>query len=1213
MIRRLVARGLLSVVLAAALFSLFRLPAGAATVYQEITGMEELTSGQYVLVTPFGDAPAILLGEDFVISATKPTFTDDTVAAGAEWNLTVTENRVILTDAHGVSAAPLEGDRNGIAAGTYEWQVLWDGKYFSFHGCNGSEPVTLVSDTLLENDFLACRDADIEEAPDSYVSIFTLYRRMEVQDDPEPEELEEPGEVVETSPSVTVLPEGGTIRAGEEITLTCEDESADIYYAVSADGVNYQPDALYAGPICFEKDFGTAYLKTYSIAGGCEPGEVTQVIFTEEFDLDWNLYFGQLHAHTDISNGAGSVEEAFQYASQVDGLDFFAVTDHSDSFDNADMGAIDADGADISADWAAGKQAAASVTNGDFVGLFGFEMTWPEDKQLGHISTFNTPGWQTRDQADFENVPTALENYYKALASVPGSVSQFNHPDDIHGDFERFDHYSPQYDAVVSLLEVAGEDGVVDCEYYDLALDKGWHVAPTNNQNNHKGQWGDASDARTVVLAKSLTEEALYAAMKDRRVYATQDSDLAIYYELNGTVMGSIIPKSEEAEITVFLSDPTDEAIGNVEVVTDGGAVLVSEYVETPSQVLELSASSGHSYYYLRITQPDGDVAVTAPVWMDGYDDIGIGSFTSDTLTPARDEEIGLTVELYNDESVEFDLDALSLYADETLVSTVSDLGEVAGMSTLDYTFSYAHPELGVTEFRVEVTGSVNEDPRTYEDTLSLSFRVPTQVKRISVDASHDNSGTGKLNRLAEIAAQNSISVKKFKTELPKDSDILLITAPAEPFDEEFVEKVRTFVENGGTVILCGQSDMGDLSLHTSGEMNKLLEAMGATVRLNDDAAWDEENNSGTPDAVSANVFNPGGDLTKSLKPEQTYTQRAGCTVNPGNGTWLVKGRDTTHGIDADTDGQDTGENAVLLACEELANGGKVYVSGGLFLADDAMKEPDNIWKPVSGNQRIVEALLKIERAACPELVTIGEMRSGKAGEIYHIRGWATSGTSHPGNTFSKTIYLQDNTGGVALVPFTKKEKDIKVGTPIEVVGRKEIRGGNVVLKIIDYEVQDEPLYNYTPETSSNKDAMDYEANGGRLMQVEGRVTDVTKVAYTDDRKVVSRITLKDGNGDLAEILIEDNIVSGADWVNDLASRVKKGRTVRAIGLLHLDSDGTPVLRVRNCDEVVYVPPVPVSLGSRRNPRTGDLIWIAVGVMVLSGIGLAVLLNKKKR
>lgn len=1247
MLRKLVAGGLLSVMLAAALFSLFRLPVEAETVYREITGMEELTDGRYVLITPQDIAPGTLAEEEGVISAVALPAVGDTVTdtAGGEWDLTVTENGVILRDAHGVSVAPMEDGGNGITAGAYEWQVSWEDGCFSFRGFSGEEPVTLVSDPSLAYGFCAHPDAEIAEADGYYLGIFTLYRCTEVQDDepgqdnpgqdapgqdnpgqdnpgqdnpgqgepgqddPKPEEPK-PGEAVKTSPKVMVSPEGGEIGAGEEITLTCEGESAKIYFAVSADGVNYQPDMPYTAPICFEKGFAAAYLKAYSKAEGCEPGEVTQAVFTEKFTPDWNVYFGQLHAHTNLSDGTGSVEEAFDYASKVENLDFFAVTDHSDSFDNADAGEIAKDGAGISADWAAGKQAAASVTNEDFVGLFGFEMTWPEDKQLGHISTFNTSGWQTRDQADFENVPTALEHYYKALTTVPGSVSQFNHPDIIHGDFERFDHYSPQYDAVISLLEIAGEDGAVDCEYYHLALDKGWHVAPTNNQNNHNGQWGDASRARTVILAETLTEEALYDAMKDRRVYATQDSDLTVYYTLNGAVMGSILPKSEEAEITVFLSDPTDEAIGNVEVVADGGEVIDSAYVGTPAKVLELSVPGGYSYYYLRVTQPDGDVAVTAPVWMDGYDDIGIESFTSDTLTPVRDEEIKLTVELYNDEPVDFIVESLSLYADGKEVCAVSDPGTAAGMGTLSHSFSYAHSELGVTELRVVATGSVNGEKRTYEKTLSLSFRVPTQVKYIAVDASHDNSGTDKLNRLAEIAARNSISVKKFETELPENSDLLLITAPSKPFDEEFVEKVRSFAENGGTVILCGQSDLGDLSgLHTSGEMNKLLEAMGATVRLNDDTAWDEENNSGTPDAVSANVFNPGGDLTKSLKPEQTYTQRAGCTVNPGKGTWLVKGRDTTHGVDADGDGQDTGENAVLLACEELANGGKVYVSGGLFLADDAMKEPDNIWKRVSGNQGIAEALLKIERAAYPELVTIGEMRSGKDGEVYHIRGWATSGTSRPGNSFPDTIYLQDDTGGVALVPFT--EDKIQVGTPIEAVGQKKISGGNVVLKIIDYDKKlDEPLYNYTPETTPNEDAMDYEANGGRLMQVEGKVTDVTP---TNRGKGVARITLKDGNGDLAEILIEDDIVSGADGENDLASRVKKGRTVRAIGILHLDGNGTPVLRVRNCDEVVYVPPVPVSLGSRRNPRTGDLIWIAVGVMVLSGIGLAVLLNKKKR
>lgn len=1236
MLRKLVAGGLLSVMLAAALFSLFRLPVEAETVYREITGTEELTDGRYVLITPQDIAPGTLAEEEGVISAVALTAAGDTVTDtdGGEWDLTVTENGVILRDAHGVPVSPVapaedKDGVNGITAGTYEWEVSWEDGYFSFHGVSGEEPVTLVSDPDLENGFCAHPDAEIAEAEGYYLGIFTLYRCTEVrddepgqdnpgqddpgqdnpgqdkpgQDDPKPEEPK-PGEAVKTSPKVIVSPEGGEIGAGKEITLTCEDESAKVYFAVSADGVNYQPDMPYTAPICFEKGFAAAYLKAYSKAEGCEPGEETQAVFTEKFTPDWNVYFGQLHAHTNLSDGTGSVEEAFDYASKVENLDFFAVTDHSDSFDNADAGEIAKDGAGISADWAAGKQA-ASVTNEDFVGLFGFEMTWPEDKQLGHISTFNTPGWQTRDQADFENVPTALEHYYKALTTVPGSVSQFNHPDIIHGDFERFDHYSPEYDEAISLLEIAGEDGTVDCEYYHLALDKGWHVAPTNNQNNHNGQWGDASRARTVILAETLTEEALYAAMKDRRVYATQDSDLTVYYTLNGAVMGSILPKSEEAEITVFLSDPTDEAIGNVEVVADGGEVIDSAYVGTPAKVLELSVSGGYNYYYLRITQPDGDVAVTAPVWMDGYDDIGIESFTSDTLTPVRDEEIKLTVELYNDEPVDFIVESLKLYAGGKEVCAVSDPGTAAGMGTLSHTFSYAHREYGMTGFRVEAVGSVNGESRTYDKTLSLSFRVPTQVKRISVDASHDNSGTDKLNRLAEIAARNSISVKNFETELPENSDLLLITAPSKPFDEEFVEKVRTFAENGGTVILCGQSDLGDLSgLHTSGELNRLLEAMGATVRLNDDTAWDEENNSGTPDAVSANVFNPGGDLTKSLKPEQTYTQRAGCTVNPGSGTWLVKGRSTTHGVDADGDGQDTGENAVLLACEELANGGKVYVSGGLFLADDAMKEPDNIRKRVSGNQGIVEAVLGIE-----PLVTIDEMRSGGDGEVFRIRGWATSGTSRPGNSFPDIIYLQDDTGGVALVPFTKN--GIVVGTPLEAVGQKTFQDGNVVLKIIDCEVvPDEPLYNYTPETTPNKTAMDYDANGGRLMQVEGKVTDVTP---TNRGKGVARITLKDGNGDLAEILIENGIVSGADGENDLASQVKEGRTVRAIGILHLDGNGTPVLRVRNCDEVVYVPPVPVSLGSRRNPRTGDLIWIAVGVMVLSGIALAVLLRKKKR
>ena len=269
---------------------------------------------------------------------------------------------------------------------------------------------------------------------------------------------------------------------------------------------------------------------------------------------EWNAWFGLLDAHSNLSDGLGTVQEAFSYASQVEGLDFFAVTDHSDSLDNAGSGSVTRDGSQISAEWAAGKQAAAAVTDEGFVGLFGYEMSWGEDKMVGHINTFGTPGWQTPRQPGMDT----LAGYCAALAKVPGSVSQFNHPGIFYGDFGGFRDYDPACDACVQLLQVEGEGGESFYSYYVQALDCGWHVAPTVGQDNHHGNWGEDGLSRTAVLAKSLSEEALYEAMGARRVYATQDADLYIDYRLNGNLMGSVMGAAEGLEASVVLDDPTD-------------------------------------------------------------------------------------------------------------------------------------------------------------------------------------------------------------------------------------------------------------------------------------------------------------------------------------------------------------------------------------------------------------------------------------------------------------------------------------------------------------------------------------------------------------------------------------------------------------------------------------------------------------------------------
>ncbi len=989
----------------------------------------------------------------------------------------------------------------------------------------------------------------------------------------------------------------GALAAGSAVTLSCALPGAAIYYALSADGESYGDFALYTGAICPETGFGTLYVKAYALAEGYSAGLETVWAYTQEApaptepeptdpeatdpeptepqeeapaDLGWNLYFGLLHAHTDLSDGLGSVEQAFSEAAAVEGLDFFAVTDHSNSFDNADAGAISLDGSAISTEWARGQAAAAAVTDGSFVGLFGYEMTWQEGKHLGHISTFATPGWQTRDQEGF----STLEEYYQALTTVPGSVSQFNHPGAAYGDFESFSHYSAAYDAQITLLEVGGEGSFTAYSAYTQALDQGWHVAPTNSQNNHSGSFGTADDGRTVILAQELTQEGLYQAMRARRVYATEDRDLRICYWLNGSIMGSILGLADTAQIEVFLEDPTDAAIGTVEVLVDGGVCLASAQVDSARETVYFSLPGGYSYYYLRITQPDGDIAVTAPVWIDGYTDMGIASFTADSDLPIQGQAITLTLELYNEETAELVLDTLSFYAGDTCIHTVSDPGVLER-----YSFSCTYSGLGVTVFRAVVTGTVNGEARRYEQELTLRYHAPEQISQIWVDGTHGSAGIDQLSCFTALAAQADRTVTVFTQGFPESGELLVILPPEGAFEEEFVENVVAFAQAGGSLILCGQAELTEEAAQA---LNGLLEALGSTMSLNVDTAVDDVNNGGVSDELYTTVFNTDSPWCAALSDGQFYSQQTGCTVNPGSGTWLVRGLSTAY---ARSSAQTTGA-CVLLAAEDTAWGGVILAAGSPFLTDEQMPEST---QPLA-NQTILEALLTGARDDSTgqtgmTLSDISAVRAGETGTVYCVRGYVTAGTSNPYNSFPQTLYLQDGTGGIAVMPFT--DSGIAVGTAIEVTGYLDTSDGNPVLRLIDYSLPQADAYRYTARALYNSAAMNTQLHGGQLLQVEGEVVERT---LTADGKGVSRIVLKDIRGDLATVQIEDCIFSGSTGVNDLASTVEVGLTVRAIGILHLDSSGTPVLRVRNCEEVVYVPPV----ADPSNPKTGDAraLWI---------------------
>ena len=911
---------------------------------------------------------------------------------------------------------------------------------------------------------------------------------------------------------------------------------------------------------------------------------------TAEAEPEYNLYFGQLHAHTDLSDGTGTVEETFQYASTVPGLDFFAVTDHSDSFDNELEGSLDVEGSAVSTDWAAGKAAAAAVTGGDFVGLFGFEISWPRIYQLGHIGTFGTAGFLSWQQEGYDTYDGSLQRYYAALAES-GGIGQFNHPGTQNGTFLEFEGHTPEADRAMTLLEAAGEEGF---HYYVKALDRGWHLAPTFNQTPHDSRWIDTG-ARTAVFAASLTEEGIYDALRNYRVYATEDADLDIRYALNGYFMGSqslLADMGETLELTVTLSDPTDAAIGTVEVMGSGGASLKSQYLAEPGGSLSFSLPAAPGYYFLRVTQPDGDVALTAPVWVeDGPSELAITAFACTTELPVQNEPVALTLEITNGRREDFQIQALEILADGYPVSADTSLTVIPGRSTVTHDTSFFSDSVGMTEITLRITGTVGEERCTLEESLMLSFQQSAMITAIGVDGSHGNAGLDSLTLLTRQAMEENIDVAVLTQEAVVSQleryRFFLIPAPTEPFSEDFCKAISEFLSFGGSLVVCGQ---GDDPTGTA-ELNRLLAYVGSGLRINADLVTDEVNNGGSPEEIYTDGINFDSDWCAGVSENQVYRQVSGASVT--GGTWLVKGRPTTMSSDGTAE-------PVLLAAEENNGSGTVFAAGTLFCQDGSMEEPRNIWDEPYANYTITHKLLSIGGEAVA-LSTIRQARQGAQNQLFRIRGYVTAGTSNAYNTFPETIYVQDDTGGIAVMPYTGEA--IQQGTAVEITGYAGQSGGNRILKPSRWKPLDADGYVYEPLEGDWSTLLDTGTNGGMLVQVEGTCLEV----YAREDGTLAGCLLQDKQNLLARIRIEDYIGNGSDGGNDLHKTIRKGRTVRAMGLLHIDEYGDTVLRVRNCEEVVWVPPLHLEV---TNPKTGDPVFLPVVPMAVS---LAALLLLRKR
>lgn len=1000
-----------------------------------------------------------------------------------------------------------------------------------------------------------------------------------------------------------ISPNGGSVVAGTEVKISCETVGAELKYSLDG-GTTWNN---YTEKIKLETFPVTITAK--AVKAGCLDSEIKTASFTQRTSSDYNVYFGQIHSHTSYSDGAGTCEDAFKYAStEAEEVDFLAVTDHSNSFDN-DTSATIKDGS-ASTEWMEGHTLADKYTSSTFVGLYGYEMTWSGGAP-GHMNTFNTEGFLSRNMDGYKNgSTTSLPNYYKQLKTVTDSISQFNHPGTTFGDFYDFGCYDKEIDQLVTTIEVGNGEGAVGSsgyfpsyEYYTRALDKGWHVAPTNNQDNHKGRWGDANTGRTVVLADSLTRENIYDALRNMRTYATEDNNLQIQYTLNNAVMGSIFEeKPDEVNIKVKLEDADNEALGKVEVIVNGGMSIANKTIESNKEEVTFDLPASYSYYYIRVTQKDGNIAVTAPVWISEVEAVGISSISTTASLPVKNEELPITTTLYNNENDDFLVESIVFKVGDKVIKNVdltkeTQMQKVAFGETPSYTFSYKHDSLGKTDIEVLVSGTLKGTKKLFTDKLQLNYVDPSMITRVIVDGTHNNDYVtgyygGNVGNFADIAAGDKVQVSVEKTKITKemleDCKLLVISAPAKKkgqfnsvdygvshFEDSFIQMVGEYVKAGGNVILCGLADYQDSNdCQSTTEINKLLEAMGATTRLNGDEVVDDTENSGEKYRLYFTKFNQKSKYMQGITTNETcssYSAYSGCSVivDPnaeaaGKAEALVYGHDTTYSFNSKATTpeyyveQEKGK-IVTLAHETVGDqGGEVFVGGTVFISNFEVKADLDYAGELTYANRLILLNILGENKKRIDATDISKVRKAKEGEPFAIEGYVTAGTAVEGNTFFDTIYVQDDTAGITVFPIA--DAGIKVGQKIRVEGFVDGYQGDKELQAISYELLDGNKV-YNPKEVSAKDAMDYELNGGNLVKVKGKITKIDiaagdlKYIYVQDESGTEAMVFTDG------YILDSNGYTGL--INDL----KVGSYVSAVGLVYMNPDGV-CLRVRNRAEI---------------------------------------------
>ncbi len=351
-----------------------------------------------------------------------------------------------------------------------------------------------------------------------------------------------------------------------------------------------------------------------------------------QFAQTYNYYFGNIHAQTSYSDGNQDSAtshmttplQGFAYAKASQHIDFYGISDHNHQ--SAGM-------KDKSYYHMVIADANTANQDGIFVAMYGME--YGVISNGGHVIVYGSTeliGWDNTD--DVANAEFDYAGLFKKVNALPNAFAYFCHPQTgDYGNLLSSAAYSVSADsAVVGMPSRSGPAFSTNTTYsnpstgsyvaqFQAALAKGYHVGIGLDHDTHNSVFGRQTAGRLVVLAPSLTRANIYDAFRKRHFYSSDDWNAKVDFNVLSNPMGSVLSLAGNPTLNITVSDPDNEAVSSIKIyggVPGSGTTCTvlgsntgsSTYTFTPT-----IANGSTFYYYAQITQADGDVIYTSPIW----------------------------------------------------------------------------------------------------------------------------------------------------------------------------------------------------------------------------------------------------------------------------------------------------------------------------------------------------------------------------------------------------------------------------------------------------------------------------------------------------------------------------------------------------------------------------------------------------------------------